>query len=459
MKFVISIVLIALASLLQEGNSLHAAKPKRDIGNVKKEQQATKKEIAETSKKLTANTRETNKMLSRLNTLTAEAQSKREEVAKLQMSVDSVDKKIRILDDSIRRLDNRVESMRKNYAKSLRGMQGNFQQMSTLSFVFSSKSFAKAWQRVRYMQEMGKWRKRRSREIKSAVDSLTQRRVALDDLKSARRKSVALLSVSQKQLEDQKIETDKLVSRLQQEGSSLRALLKEKEKKAKALDNELDRLIAQEQKKAEEARKAAEKKRREEEERKKKEATDRSTQQTTDNNLALNSSTTGTTNSSSGKIASNKTTTTNINVADQNRILSGNFESNKGKLLFPVAGKYRIVRGFGRQKHPELAYVETDNSGIDIEAIGGGAARAVFAGTVSEIFRQPGYNTIVMVRHGNYLTIYANLSTINVKKGEELKSGQQIGTIYADPEENGASILHFELRKERNKLNPTEWVK
>ena len=124
-----------------------------------------------------------------------------------------------------------------------------------------------------------------------------------------------------------------------------------------------------------------------------------------------------------------------------------------------MAGRYRVVRGFGRQKHPELEHVETDNSGIDIEAVGGGKARAVFKGRVSEIFKQPGYGTIIMVRHGNYLTIYANLSHIDVHKGQDVDAGQSLGTIYPDPDEDDRSILHFELRKERTKLNPMQWVK
>ena len=138
--------------------------------------------------------------------------------------------------------------------------------------------------------------------------------------------------------------------------------------------------------------------------------------------------------------------------------LTGTFESNKGKLLFPVNGSYKIVRGFGIQRHPDLKYIKTNNGGIDIEVPEGGVARAVFAGKVSAIFRQPGFNNIVMVRHGSYITIYANLSSISVKKGDEVKIGQSIGQIYSDPDDNHRSILHFEIRKEREKLNPELWL-
>ena len=85
--------------------------------------------------------------------------------------------------------------------------------------------------------------------------------------------------------------------------------------------------------------------------------------------------------------------------------------------------------------------------------------RAVYEGTVSAIFRQPGFNTIVMVRHGEYITIYAGLGSISVKNGQSLKAGQAIGTVAADPEQNNRYIFHFEIRKERTKLNPLDWVR
>lgn len=122
-------------------------------------------------------------------------------------------------------------------------------------------------------------------------------------------------------------------------------------------------------------------------------------------------------------------------------------------------GRYKIVRQFGRQPHPTQKHVMTDNSGIDIEVSRGTTARAVFEGTVSAIFRQDGFNTIVMLRHGKYLTVYAGLSSASVRQGEKVKAGQTIGTIFSDPADGNRTILHFEVRNERTKLNPTAWVK
>ena len=417
----------------------------RDINSVRTEQRDTKREIAETSKKITANTRETSRQLARLNTLSGEIASTTREISRMQQGVDSLDGRIAATADSITALQARVETMRQTYAKALRSTQGSNGAMNTLAFIFSSETFSNAWQRVRYLRRFGQWRHNQTERIMRTSDSLELRRQGLDTLRRERSVAVARMSISQRQLEAQRKETDQLVGKLRSEGSSLKALLKEKERKARALDRELDRLIAEEQRRREQEQREAE--RREREARRK----------AGQNKPAKTSTETATAANAPKPSKSRPEAPTSVAAAD--RALTGSFEINKGRLLFPVAGRYRIVRGFGRQKHPELEHVETDNSGIDIEAVGGGKARAVFKGRVSEIFKQPGYGTIIMVRHGNYLTIYANLSQIDVAKGQEIQAGQSLGTIYPDPDEDDRSILHFELRKERTKLNPLLWVK
>lgn len=433
---------IALIAAVPEA---YSKKPKRDINKVRSEQQTNKREIKETSKKITVNTRETQRQLSRLNTLSGEITAKNEEIGRIQAGVDSIDRDITVVNDSISTLGTRLGIMRDAYARQLRDVQQNATTMSTLSFIFSAESFTTAWQRVRYLRQLTAWRRRKAAEMRAVTDSLSARRTTLDTLRQTRRTAIARLSLAKKQLDTKRQETDKIVVALRSEGQSLKALLKEKERKARALDNELDKLIAEEQRREEQRRK--EEQRKAAAEKKAKAA------------AGKQSGSTAASSSASKTTPAKPKTEAPAAMAEADRKLSGSFESNKGRLLFPVAGKYRIARGFGRQKHPELEHVETDNSGIDIESLGAGKARAVFDGRVSEIFKQPGYNTIVMIRHGNYLTIYANLSDIQVKKGDTVKAGQTIGTIFADPEEDGRLILHFELRKERTKLNPLLWVK
>ena len=138
--------------------------------------------------------------------------------------------------------------------------------------------------------------------------------------------------------------------------------------------------------------------------------------------------------------------------------LSDDFASNKGRLPYPVSGRHTIVATFGEQQHQELKYVRTNNSGIDIQTSPGADARAVFNGEVTRVFVVPGYNNSVIVRHGNYLTVYSNLSQVYVKAGDKVSTRQAIGKIFTDTEDGNATILHFQLWKEKTKLNPAPWL-
>jgi septal ring factor EnvC (AmiA/AmiB activator) len=145
--------------------------------------------------------------------------------------------------------------------------------------------------------------------------------------------------------------------------------------------------------------------------------------------------------------------------ASPDRKLTGSFKDNKGRLLFPVTGSYKVVGTFGRSHHPNLPSIEVQNNGIDIEARPGANARAVFNGRVSAVFQQPGYHNIVIIRHGEYLTVYAGLDRLSVKTGDEVRSGQTLGHIYSDTDDNNRSLLHFEVRRETEKLDPSQWVR
>lgn len=434
------LVIIALCMGLCADSDAAKPRQKRDAAKVRKEQQATKKAITETTRKLTVNTRETKKQLARLNSLNSEITSKGQQITQIQNGVDSLNASISHISDSIAILDKRMENLRQSYIASLRKLQGSNTSMSTLSFIFSSESFTDAYRRIRYLQQFDKWRKRKAGDINATAALLNERKNKLDTVQRSHTAALIKLNKARKELESTKAETDKVVANLKSESGSLKALLKEKQEQARRLDRELDKIIAEEQARIERQKKEAEKKA----------AAAKSKGNT-------HASSSGSSTSSSSKPASSSNTATSVAAAD--RALTGSFEANKGRLLFPVSGKYRIVRGFGRQKHPQLEHVETENSGIDIEALGSKNARAVFEGTVSATFRQPGYGTIVMIRHGNYLTIYANLDGINVKNGDKVKTGQTIGTILTDPDEENRAILHFELRKERTKLNPSLWVR
>ncbi|MDE6443920.1 MAG: peptidoglycan DD-metalloendopeptidase family protein [Muribaculaceae bacterium] len=135
------------------------------------------------------------------------------------------------------------------------------------------------------------------------------------------------------------------------------------------------------------------------------------------------------------------------------------FASMKGSLPRPVSGSFRITSRFGRQSFPDLPSVVYDNPGIDAETSTGAAALAVYHGKVSGVYMIPGYNTVVIVNHGNYYTVYGNIASPSVKVGDAVNAGQRLGGLAPDEDNQGHSSIHFEVWRNREKLNPLEWIR
>ncbi|MDE6685485.1 MAG: peptidoglycan DD-metalloendopeptidase family protein, partial [Duncaniella sp.] len=287
-------------------------------------------------------------------------------------------------------------------------------------------------------------------DIQNAIEDVSQQRQHLTGLRHNQDKAYRQAEEARRKLAQQQGESEQMVQNLRKQDSQLRAELARQKKQAQALDRELDRLIAAEQERI--ARQEAERKRQSA-----KNTQKGSSKNNTAKSGSVSSDNANASEASASAIASARAETRTA--AEVSEALSGTFAQNKGKLLFPVSGRYKIVRQFGRQPHPTQRHVMTDNSGIDIEIPSGTTARAVFDGTVSAIFRQDGFHTIIMLRHGKYLTVYAGLATSAVRQGQKVKAGQPLGTIYSDPADDNRTILHFEVRDERQKLNPTAWVR
>lgn len=416
-----------------------AARP-RTQRNVRQQRQQTTEQIKETNRRIRQNTKETERQLNQLNLLSARIRETNRDIAAMQKSLDSINSAVTGLTDSIAALDSHLEQLRRKYATAVKKMHGNRNAVNKLAFMFASESVSQAYRRMRYLEQYSRWRQRKTDEIAATVKTLDIKRAELDEKRRQQALAVERLAEARSELGKQKESTDKLVAGLKKEGRSLKTLLKEKEKEAKRLDAELERLIA------EEARKQ-----REEEERRKREAQAAA--------AAEKAKPDGGKAEKKAKVKPVPRPTKDAPDDKAYAALSGSFEHNKGRLPYPVAGRYSVVRPFGRTTHPDLPHVQVDNSGIDIEVSPGTAVRAVFDGKVSEIFKLAGFETIVMVRHGRYLTIYANVDGITVKKGDEVKAGMTIGKVYADPSDNNRSVLHFEIREERKKLDPQLWLK
>lgn len=440
-------LLLSISVIFCPDDMLAARKKRtaRTMSTVKQEQRRAEKTLKDAGKKLNDNTLRTEQELVRLNQLEGELKEKNREIDNIRTSLSAIDSDIKVAGDSLAVLEKNLAALKTQYAGALRKMQGNFRSKNLITFLFSASSFSDVTARYRYLREFSDWRKRKMQEISKASNLLGSQRRQLGSLQSERRKTLSSLTENESQLRSKRDETDKVVAKLKKEGSQLQKTIDNNQRKLKKLENELDRMIIAEQKRQAEAQRKAE------------QAARQKKRQTASKNKKQSQGKTVEKPSASAKGNSEMAAVTSGNA--ESRALSGSFESNRGRLLFPVRGRYTIVKGFGRQKHPDLPNVVTDNPGIDIAASEGAKARSIFEGTVSGIFSQDGYNKVVMVRHGSYISIYANLSSINVRMGEKVRANQDLGTIYRDPEYGNKPVLHFELRRERAKLNPMQWIR
>lgn len=447
-KVILLFSLLLSISVIFCPDDIIAAKKKRTartMSTVKQEQRRAEKTLKDAGKKLNDNTRRTEQELVRLNQLEGELKEKNREIDNIRTSLSAIDSDIKVAGDSLAVLEKNLAALKTQYAAALRKMQGNFRSKNLITFLFSASSFSDVTARYRYLREFSDWRKRKMQEISKASNLLGSQRRQLGSLQSERRKTLSSLTENESQLRSKRDETDKVVAKLKKEGSQLQKTIDNNQRKLKKLENELDRMIIAEQKRQAEAQRKAE------------QAARQKRQKTASKNKKQSQGKAVEKPSASSKGNSEMAAVTSGNA--ESRALSGSFESNRGRLLFPVRGRYTIVKGFGRQTHPDLPNVVTDNPGIDIAASEGAKARSIFEGTVSGIFSQDGYNKVVMVRHGSYISIYANLSSINVRMGEKVRANQDLGTIYRDPEYDNKPVLHFELRRERAKLNPMQWIR
>lgn len=427
----ILILLTALTALVAAGTGYGrktkgktpAKTESRTSATVRKEKQSTDRAIADTRRRLDDNRRQTREKLDRLGQLDDQINSQSTTIRTISDHLDGLEQRAAAITDSIALLNRRDSVLRQQLARSLRDNRDRRRRINPLTFVLQAQTFGQAWQRHRYVTEFGRARKRLMVRLESTRTLLKDKELTLADLRRQDAAALSQLNASQAVLDSRRSEARRQVDDLKRQGSSLNTTLDDMRRKARQLDAELDRLIQKEAKAAKEK------------EKKKTGAKDKPAK------------TTG------GKTAA----PAHQGVADTPaQAPAGSFASNKGRLMMPVTGAYTIVRGFGRSTHSDIAGVQVDNAGIDLSVAPGTPARAVFDGTVSSIFFMEGYENIIIVRHGGYLTVYAGVKDIKVKPDQTVKAGQTLGTVATD---DGRTVLHFEVRNERTKLNPLDWLK
>lgn len=411
-----------------------------DREKLRRERQANQRRRQELEEKVKHN-------LVEVEALAQEISEKQRVVDSISTEMDTVTARIGRLDAQLTQLQEELEVRRQHYIHSLRYMYRNRRVQNQMMFVFSAKSLNQMYRRMRFMNEYTTYQKAQGEAVKQKREQVDQKQKELTAEREQMSQLLALSQQEQNQLANRQATQRHLVEQLQQEKKTVQTLITQQQKREAELNKQIDRLIAEELERARKAeeerqRKLAEERRRQEEQRA---AAANRNNRNNNRGGGRNSGRSGgraNTSNNAGDAAAP------FNPAMIDQQLSGSFASNKGRLPVPITGVYKLIRGFGPYT---FEGVTLNSNGIHLLGQAGAKARCVFDGEVSKIYH-PGGTYIVMVRHGRYISVYCNLSSVSVTAGQKVKTNQTLGDVASD------HVLQFRLHNWNELLNPKQWL-
>lgn len=407
---------------------------------LKREQQLLEKKIANTKLLLDKSKSRTELSLNELQVIKNQISYREDLIRNFDNQIRSGEIKIRDKEQQITNLKNKVVVMKDQYKKLLLYAYKRRNKYGRMLYIFSSKSYNEALRRNRYVKGMEDLRRKQFEAIRLNQEFIKSEIVGIEEERKLKIKVLSEKKQEREEIEKDKLAQEQIYNQLKNEETALLEKLRRAQQTQQALKEQINAAIRREIAEAEAQRK------REEEARRKKEALA--------NNNSSNSDNTKTTNT-------NKSTDTPAFTETKESILAGkSFESNKGRLPWPVE-KGTVTEKFGVNPHPTLKNVQTDNTGIDITAPSNSHVRAVYEGEVTSVFYIQGAGTVVIIRHGNYRTVYGYMKDVYVTKGDKVSTKKVIGSLVKKEDEN-YSIMHFEIRAVNGtnitQLNPSLWI-
>ena len=501
------------------------------IKGLQGQREALKKKIEQQEAALKANQADVKKRLQELMVINSEIDERQKNIDDIQKDIKHINGNIGILNSQLTTLEEQLADRKAKYIRSVRYMARHRSAQDNLMFVFSAKSLAQVYRRLRFVREYASYQKAQGELVRAKQQQVTEKHIQLEEVKGQKN---SLLYKGRKEhaaLQTKQGEQQKAVDGLQRQQKTIQDIITEQKKKDAALNAEIDRLIAIEVEKArqraiaeakrkaeaaeaakrkaeelarkkaeaeaaarENQRRIAEAKAREERLRAEARVAEEAERETADKKAraereareaaerkaradqaaresaerqarvqqaareaeaarraAERKAEAERARSEKAIAESKKEVEETRKLSTVDRMVSGGFEANKGRLPMPITGTYRIVSHFGQYNVEGLKNVKLDNKGINILGSSGCQARSIYDGEVSAVFGYGG-SMVVMVRHGAYISVYANLRSASVTRGQRVSTRQTLGTVGAD------NILQFQLRKETAKLNPETWL-
>ncbi len=394
--------------LLSTSASFAQRQTKKDLENKKKQIQ---KEIDYTNQLLAETKNKKKHSLTELVALNKKISQREELIANINSQISLLDQQIKDNNESINHLQTDLSKLKEEYAKMIYYAYKNQDAYNRLAFVFASGDFEQAYMRLKYLQQYSDYRHKQAEKIINTKKSLNEKVQDLETKKSDKRVLLTGQESEKQNLTSEKGEKEQVFSQLQDQEGKLKKDLEKKKKDANNLEQAIQRVI---QKELEKEMADAPK------------------------------------NPKPGE----KDKPKKLTLTPESQKLSNSFASNKGKLPWPVA-KGIISEHFGVHPHPLMHNIEVNNNGVDITTNTGSIARAVFDGEVKAVGNMPGAGQFVLIRHGEFLTIYANLKDVYVKTGDKVTTKQNLGSILYDDDK---TVLQFQIWKGQTKLDPEDWI-
>lgn len=363
--------------------------------DLQRQQKKLQKEIEQTDKMLKQTKRDESATLNKLQLIGKNIQNQKKLIRTLDSEISALNGELNALSHARDSLQLVLEEYKKDYAHMVEQSHYAQIQQSPLLFLFSSDSFQQLTRRARYLQEFAQHRKSQVKRIEATQAEIDIQNSLLQDNKTNKQTVLNTRKREQENLQRDERKQQTMLDQLKTKEKTLSKQLQQKQKQVAKLNKKIDDIV----RKQTEAKKA---------------------------------------------------------LTKEQKLVAGGFEANKGRLPWPVENG--IISGkFGKHQHEIYKHITVDNKGIYLQATAQSKARAIYKGEVTSCFMVGGTYAVI-IQHGNYRTVYSNLSRLLVKQGDKVETKQNIGIIYTDPEQDQKTELYFQIYKDKNILNPTQWI-
>ncbi len=421
-------IFLILVFALISGNSAVYAQSKNS-SQLKKDKQKIENEIAQTQKLLKKTEKNQKASLQQIAVLRKQIDNREKLIAALNQEILQMEEQQSLNQELIQSLQKKLEYMKADYAQVVYMAYRNRRLMDKVTFILASEDFAQMFRRIRFYTVFSHNVRQQADKIYQTQEELKQKNNEIIALKEEKLRLLSGKENEVKQLEIDRRKKTQNAAQLKKQSQQLSSQLKAKQKKRRELDAAIKRAIEAEISKS-------------------------NAKNTKSSSAKKGSSGSSSEGKGSGSSSAARSSTAIVLTPDE-KALNNSFVSNKGKLPWPVV-KGAKVSDFGNYPHPDVPSVMVENRGIDILTESGTDVRAVFEGEVTGIMDIMG-TKVVMVRHGEYISVYQNLASVNVKKGQKVSTRQTIGKV-ARNSSSDTYELHFEIWKNNNYLNPNDWL-